>query len=257
MLTALRWLALEAKYLEPARAFYEEALGLPVGQASQDEVVYAAGEDELVLRRASGVPRGGVHTHYAFGAPRARYDDWYDRLSGAFDLREHEFGSAKSLYLYDPDGNCVEIAGTEGSTEATDDSTGTTDDSTDPGDDSTDAVADQSDAADAPPIGGVFEVVLEVESLDRAESFYRPLGFDPVDRGDARRRVRLRGPVDLELWEPQLGIADARGGLHVDLGFEADPDRVVDAVGDRACEVIDGDDGVRVRDPDGHWLTIQ
>ncbi len=231
MLTGLRWLALEAKDLEPARAFYEGALDLPVVEESDEEVVYAAGDDRLRLRRPSGVPRGGVHTHYALAAPRARYDAWYDRLSGEFDLREHEFGSAKSLYLYDPDGNCVEIAGTGGSTDATD--------------------------GEPTPVTDVFEVVLEVEALDRAESFYRRLGFDPVDRGEDRRRVRLRGPVDLELWEPQLGIADARGGLHVDLGFEADPDRVLDAVGERACEVETLDDGVRLRDPDGHWLTVR
>lgn len=232
MLTSLRWLALETKSLDRAREFYEGALGLAAVGESDGEVVYAAGEHRLRVRRPSGVPRGGVHTHYAFSTPRDRYEAWWDRLSAEFDLVEHSFGQATSLYLYDPDGNCVEIGGID---EAGGAATGRADDR----------------------ITGIFEVVLEVADLARAESFYRDLGFEPIDRGEERRRVRLRGPVDLELWEPQLGIADARGGLHVDLGFDGDADAAVETVGDRACEVVDLADGVRLADRDGHWLTIR
>lgn len=224
MLASLRWLALEAKSLPSAREFYEGALDLRVVEEREQEVVYAAGEDRLLLRRPTAVPRGGVHTHYAFSTPRDRYAAWRDRLSAEFDLVEHSFGSATSLYLYDPDGNCVEIAGVD---EA------------------------------GPDVTGIFEVVLEVADLARAESFYRDLGFEPVDRGDERRRVRLGGPVDLELWEPQLGIADARGGLHVALGFDGDADAAVEAVGNRARAVVDLPDGIRLQDRDGHWLTVR
>ncbi|USZ68273.1 VOC family protein [Halorussus salilacus] len=228
MLSGLRWLALEAKYLDRARSFYETHLDLSVARERDGEVVFDAGDAALVLREPGAVPRGGVHTHYAFAAPPDRYDAWRERLSPEFDLTEFDFGGSRSLYFYDPDGNCVEIGG----------------------------VGEGDD-----PISGVFEIVLEVEDLARAESFYTDLGFEPTDRGDRRRRVRLGGPVDLELWEPQLGIADARGGLHVDVGFAAeDPEAAADAVADRACSVEEVEDpdreAVRVRDPDGHYLTF-
>jgi catechol 2,3-dioxygenase-like lactoylglutathione lyase family enzyme len=220
MLSSLRWLALEAKYLERAREFCEGHLDLPVVESGADEVIYAAGDHYLCLRRPAAVPRGGLHTHYALSTPDDRYDAWYERLSADFDLVEHRFGDARSLYLYDADGNCVE-AGGEGS-----------------------------------DVTGIFEVVLEVEGLDAAESFYADLGFETVDRGEDRRRVRMRGPMDLELWEPQLGIADARGGVHVDLGFEGEATGVVGAVEDRALAVEHADEGVCIRDPDGHRLTV-
>ncbi|NHN58998.1 MULTISPECIES: VOC family protein [Halorussus] len=225
MLSGLRWLALEAKHLDRAREFYASHLDLPVVREGDGEVVLDAGGSDLVLREPGGVPRGGVHTHYAFAAPPDRYRAWYDRLAESFDLTEFDFGGAKSLYFYDADGNCVEIGGVgEGDADITE----------------------------------IFEIVLEVEDLARAESVYRSLGFEVVDRGEQRRRVRLAGPVDLELWEPHLGIADARGGLHVDVGFAAeDPHAVADAVRDEVCAVEELDDGVRVRDPDGHYLTFQ
>ncbi|WP_247002197.1 VOC family protein [Halosolutus gelatinilyticus] len=225
MLRRLSRLALEVKYLEPARSFYEETLGLPVREERADELVFAAGESEFVLRRPTAVPRGGLHTHFAFSIPDAEYDDWWDRLGEDYDLEEARFGSARSLYLYDPDGNCVEL-GQQG--------------------------------VDGPGIDGIFEVVLEVEDLDRASSFYEDLGFETVDVGDDRKRVRLQGPMALELWEPHLGIADARGGVHVDLGFAtADPPAALDAVRDRVRSIDrERDDEVVVRDPDGHFLTF-
>jgi len=223
MLTGLRWLALEAKYLDRAREFYGSRLGLPVRE-NGDEVTVKAGDHRLILRESGDVPRGGLHTHFAFATPPDRYDEWHDRLASDFDLVEHQFGSARSLYLYDPDGNCVEI-GTRGEGTA--------------------------------PITGIFEIVLEVEDLDSAESFYADLGFETYDRGSERRRVRMGGPVDLELWEPQLGLADARGGVHADVGFTADdPDATAARIADRACRVESVDDGVRIRDPDGHYLTF-
>lgn len=225
MLTGLAWLALEVKYLDRATRFYEDHLDLPVRRETEREVAFGAGDSEFVLRRPSGVPRGGVHTHFAFSTPAAEYDDWYARLDSEFDLVEHEFGASKSLYFDDLDGHCVEIGGSR---------------------------------TDGTGIVGIFEIVLEVEDLERAEDFYTALGMEPVDRGETRRRVRLdAGPVDVELWEPQLGIADARGGLHVDIGFEADdPEELAARVEDRACAVERLDDGVRVRDPDGHVLTL-
>jgi len=225
MLTGLSWLALEVKYFESARAFYEETLGLSVHERGNDELVAAAGETDLVLRRPSGLPRGGLHTHYAFSIPAAEYDDWWDRLDDDYGLEEAQFGPTRSLYLYDPDGNCVELG--------------------------------QQDVA-GPGIDGIFEVVLEVQDLDRAQAFYEDLGFETVDEGDDRTRVRLHGPMALELWEPHLGLADARGGVHVDLGFETDePAAALAAVRDRIRSLErETDDEIVVRDPDGHFLTF-
>jgi len=233
MLSTLSALALEVHHLGPAADWYETHLGLD-GDRGEYEAHYQIGETTLVLREPSTVPRGGLHVHYALATPDDRYDDWLADLEGQFDPVEFDFGSARSLYVDDPDDHCVEI-GTGGSD----------------GDD---------------PLTGVFEVALEVEDLARAEAFYEDLGFEVVDRGDGRERTRLAGPMALELWEPQRGIADARGGVHADLRFAVpDPDAVVDAVADQACrvEAVDGGDGDeagsesrRVRDPDGHYLTF-
>lgn len=224
MLSALDSLALEVRSLDRAAAFYEQHLDLS-GERRDHEAVYEVDDTTLVLREPSTVPRGGVHVHYAFSTTRSEYGTWRDRLANDFDLVEFDFGSAQSLYFDDPDGHCVEI-GTGGS---------------------------DGDGA----LTGVFEVVLEVEDLERAAAFYRDLGFTVTDRGGDRERVRLADPVDLELWEPQLGIADARGAVHADLGFvAASPTDAANAVADRACRVADVDSGVRVRDPDGHYLTF-
>lgn len=225
MLNGLGWLALEVKDLDRAAGFYATHLDLEPVRHTEFERWYTIGDDTLRLRKPGPVPRGGVHTHFAFAAPRTEYQAWYDRLSSSFDLVEFEFGSSKSLYFYDPDGHCVEIGGIDDHGES---------------------------------LTGIFEIVLEVEDLDRAEAFYTALGMSVYDRGTERRRVRLdAGPVDVELWEPQLGIARARGGVHVDIGFDVDDSaRMGELVSDRACRVESTSDGVRVRDPDGHYLTF-
>ncbi|SFR47957.1 Catechol-2,3-dioxygenase [Halogeometricum rufum] len=252
MLTRLCRLGLEAKYLGAAREFYETRLGLAPVAESDAAVAYAVGETTVVLRRPVSTPRGGVHTHYAFSTTREAYDDWLASLSD-LDPVEFSFGSSRSLYVYDPDGNCVEIGGVD------------------------DAVPEDAGSASATrPLTGIFEVVLEVTDLERAEAQFRSLGFEVSDRGEERPRVRLSGPVDLELWEPQLGIADARGGLHVDLTFRTDDPRaaveaggpwaagpeVVGGGADDGAETGDGaavggdTEGLRVRDADGHVLTF-
>jgi len=225
MIDDLSHLALEVRYLDRARAFYEERLGLRPDAVTDGEVTYSLGRTDLILRRPSTVPRGALHLHYALSTPPDAFPAWEERLAD-LDPEIAEFGAYRSLYVDDPDGHCVEL-GNNG----------------------------EADGADP---GGVFEVVLEVESLSAAEETYRALGFEPVDRGEKRRRVRLRGPFDLELWEPQLGIADARGGVHVDLGFATDdPTGAADAVAERTLSRQDREDGIRVRDADGHYLTFE
>lgn len=225
MLDVLSFLALEVKYLDDAAGFYREHLDLPVRRETDREVALAAGDTDLVLRRPDGRPRGGLHTHYALSCPGDEYDDWWDRLGRSFDLEEHTFGPVRSLYFYDTEGNCVEVMGSE------DDGEGIT---------------------------GLVEVVLEVADLDAATAFYEALGMEVVDRGSNRKRVRLTaGPFDFELWEPHLGLADARGGVHVDVGFETDdPEAALAAVEDRVRAVERTDAGVRATDPDGHSLLF-
>jgi catechol 2,3-dioxygenase-like lactoylglutathione lyase family enzyme len=230
MLGACRWLTLEVKYLDPVVEFYRTHLDVAVASASDREIALDVGNDsELRLRRPDGVPRGGLHTHYAIACPENVYERWWDRLEPDFELQEVDFGGMRSLYFYDPEENCVEIGSAGEPTE---------------GDDLS--------------LSGVFEVVFEVEDLPSAEAFYTDLGFDIVDQGDSRRRTRLTtGPFDIELWEPHLGLADARGGVHVDVGVNSqDPERVADSVAARASKREPVDGGVRIRDPDGHYLTF-
>ena len=224
MLTGFRHLALEVASLDRAEAFYVDRLGLDPIRRSETEVAFDVGEAELVLRRPDGLPRGGLHTHYAFATSPDGYGAWRERLAD-LDPEEFDFGSARSVYVFDPDDHCVEVGSfAEG---------------------------------DDPGLSRLFEVVLEVRDLDPAERAYAALGFEVVERGADRRRVRMRGPVDLELWEPQLGIADARGGVHVDVGFETpDPAAAADALGDHAREREPIEGGVRVYDEDGHALAF-
>ena len=225
-----RWLALEVKYTDPVAEFYRRHLDVEATRETDREVALDVGGDsELRLRRPDGVPRGGLHTHYALSCPADAYDDWWARLEDDFDLQEVEFGAMTSLYFYDPEGNCVEIA----------------------------SAADER-GADSPTLEGIFEVVFEVEDLSAAEDFYTDLGFEVLNRGSERKRTRLTaGPFDVELWEPHLGLADARGGVHVDVGFEVeDPSAAADAVADRATRREAVPEGVRLRDPDGHYLTL-
>ncbi|MBX0285249.1 VOC family protein [Haloarcula salinisoli] len=219
------WFTLEAKDIDRMTVFYDAFLELDVVDEAERETVLAAGDTELRLRAPGSVPRGGLHTHYALTVPEREYDDWYDRLDERFDLVEHSFGDARSLYFYDPEGNCVELG--------------------------------ESDV-DGDGVTGLFELVLEVEQLDAAVDFYERLGFEIVDDGREEGRVRLTtGEFDLELWSPRLGIADARGGVHVDFGVGADdPGAVAREVADDALSVTSVEEGVRIRDPDGHYVTL-
>ena len=224
MLDRLAWLSLEVLSLDRATDFYREAFALDP-DTRDGTTVFHVGDQELRLVEPGPVPRGGLHVHFAMATPPDRYDDWVDRLGNDLDVTEHDFGSSRSLYCFDPNGHCVEIG----------------------------SVGDPAATAD---LSGIFEVVLEVEDLQRAEHFYAALGFSVVDRGETRPRVRMTGPVDLELWEPQRGLADARGGVHVNVGFTGRVGTVPKRVTDLALAVERTDDVLRLQDPDGHYLTV-
>lgn len=222
-------LGLETADLGRAVRFYTERLRLVPDRYGPREAAFDVGGTSVVLRRPTETPRGGVHVHYALTAPAREYPRWRARFP---DAPEVSFGDARSLYPFDPDGHCPEVA----------------------------CFGDRRTG-----LTGVFEVVLEVTDLDASESAYRALGFEPVDRGEERRRVRLRGPdsaarsFDLELWEPQLGLADARGGVHVDLAVRvAEPAAAARrAFGDHdRAQITVRDDRVIVRDPDDHRIEL-
>ncbi|ESP89022.1 VOC family protein [Candidatus Halobonum tyrrellensis] len=227
---ALAHLALEVSDLDRAARFYADRLGLVPSRRSRTELAFDVGGTDLVCRRPRSVPRGGLHVHFAFETPAREYDAWRARFP---DAEEVSFDSFRSLYPFDDDGHCPEVGG----------------------------VADGGAG-----LVGVFEVVLEVANLDDTERTYRALGFEPVDRGVERRRVRLRGPAgadrpfDLELWEPQVGLAGARGGVHVDIGVRLDDPAAAaerafgDAPAVRPLERPDG--SVELYDADGHHLLL-
>lgn len=226
---SLDWLALAAASPGALAAYYRDRLGLdPVdGDDIAGPPVAASFEtppDRLVLRDHRTIPSGGVHTHFAVSVSPRRYDAIATRLRETGPLVERTFGGNRSLYRHDPAGHCVEFG--------------------------------ERDGLDG-PVGQIFEVVLEVADLDRAVSRYRQLGFEPIDGDPNRPRRRLGGPFDLELWEPHLGIDDARGGCHVDLGVTVDdPAATAAALADTADAGVERDGRLFVRDPDGHtwWL---
>ena len=189
MLDSCRWLALEVKRPDRVGEFYEEHLSVSVvSDADRERILDVGGESELRLRRPDGVPRGGLHTHYALSCPADAYDRWWGRLSEDFELQEIDFGSMRSLYFYDPVGNCVEIGG-----------------------------RDDVRGLEAPTLSGIFEVVFEVESLPEAEAFYTDLGFDVARHGDVDHEhgavaALLERVLDGALAED--GQRAGRGGRH-------------------------------------------
>ena len=229
---ALASLALEVTDLGRATAWYADTFGLTPTRRTATEAAFDVGGTEFVLRRPTSVPRGGLHTHFAFEVACRDYPAWRARFP---DAPEIDFGSFRSLYLEDADGHAPEVGGT-------------------------------APAAAGPGLVGVFEVVLEVANVDLASECWSALGFSAVDRGEERRRIRMRGPAgaerqfDVELWEPQLGLADARGGVHVDLAVRVrEPAALAEhAFGDLpSVTVRESPDGsVELYDPDGHHLAL-
>lgn len=117
--------------------------------------------------------------------------------------------------------------------------------------------------ADRVPVHGVSELVLEVVDLVAAEAFYAEvLGFPVVDRWDGGRVWLMAGTqTRIGLWQPQLGIANGRGGLHVHYALHIHDEDFDSAVArlqahgyDPEIVVFDDDRGrsLYVPDPDGN-----
>jgi catechol-2,3-dioxygenase len=116
---------------------------------------------------------------------------------------------------------------------------------------------------DAIPVGGVSELVLEVVDLAAAEAFYAGVfGFPVVERSEGRIWLMAGTQTRIGLWSLQLGIASARGGLHVHYAMHIDDrdfDGAVAQLRKHGCdpEIVSFDDDDRgkslyVTDPDGN-----
>ena len=84
---------------------------------------------------------------------------------------------------------------------------------------------------DAIPVTGVSELVLEVVDLGAAERFYvSVLGLPVVERWTGREVVWVMAGdrTRIGLWKPQVGLARARGGVHVHFAMHV-PDEAYDA----------------------------
>jgi catechol-2,3-dioxygenase len=78
---------------------------------------------------------------------------------------------------------------------------------------------------DGIPVTGVSELVLEVLDLDAAERFYaQVLGFPVVERWHERGAIWVMAGATtrIGLWQPQVGLAGGRGGVHVHYALRID-----------------------------------
>ena len=117
------------------------------------------------------------------------------------------------------------------------------------------------------PVSGVSELVLEVLDLAEAERFYAAvLGFPVVERWPDRGAVWVMAGdrTRIGLWNPQIGLAKGRGGIHVHYAMkieDADLDLALERLRGKGYdpEVIDFDGMGRafyVNDPDGNVVEF-
>ena len=123
--------------------------------------------------------------------------------------------------------------------------------------------------SDGIPVTGVNELVLEVVDLDAAERFYADvLGFPVIARWDDSGRIWLMAGerTRIGLWQPQLGIANGRGGVHVHYAMHL-PEEHFDAALERLRrrayepEIVSFEDenhgrAAYVTDPDGNVVEF-
>jgi SAM-dependent methyltransferase/catechol 2,3-dioxygenase-like lactoylglutathione lyase family enzyme len=114
-------LVLEVADLEAAERFYTGALGLPVVEryASGEAIWVMAGDHTRIglwlpqLGVAGG--RGGAHVHFAFRIDERDFDGAVARLRSwglepqIESRRRYRSTANRSAYVFDPDGNCVEL----------------------------------------------------------------------------------------------------------------------------------------------------
>jgi catechol 2,3-dioxygenase-like lactoylglutathione lyase family enzyme len=115
--TGVSELVLEVVDLEASERFYAGVLGLPVVERwPEREAIWVMAGDRTRIglwRPQVGLHggRGGIHVHFAMHIPDDRYDAALAHLRGqGEEVIEQAFGNrGRALYVYDPDGNVVEL----------------------------------------------------------------------------------------------------------------------------------------------------
>jgi catechol 2,3-dioxygenase-like lactoylglutathione lyase family enzyme len=115
--TGVSELVLEVVDLEASERFYAGVLGLPVVERwPEREAIWVMAGDRTRIglwRPQVGLHggRGGIHVHFAMHIAADRYDAAVAHLRGqGEEVIEQAFGNrGRALYVYDPDGNVVEL----------------------------------------------------------------------------------------------------------------------------------------------------
>jgi catechol 2,3-dioxygenase-like lactoylglutathione lyase family enzyme len=120
--TGMHEMVLEVADLDAAERFYRDVIGLAVvdrWSGDRDAVWLATGDGfalglwtrETGGDRAIHHGRGGAHVHFALRIPQGSVDDWQARLEATGEpVTRVDFDDGnRSVYIDDPDGNCVEL----------------------------------------------------------------------------------------------------------------------------------------------------
>ncbi len=120
--TGMHELVLEVADLASAERFYTEVIGLTAIDrwTGEREAVWFDTGDTVALglwtRETGGDKaihrgRGGAHVHFALRIPHGSIDAWQARLEATGQpVTRVDFGDGnRSVYIDDPDGNCVEV----------------------------------------------------------------------------------------------------------------------------------------------------
>jgi catechol 2,3-dioxygenase-like lactoylglutathione lyase family enzyme len=120
--TGMHELVLEVQDIEAAAAFYRDVLGLNEvdrWEGDRKAIWFDAGDGVAIALwtvetggdRAIHHGRGGAHVHFALRIPHNSIDAWQARLeeTGLPVTRFHFGDGNRSVYIDDPDGNCVEL----------------------------------------------------------------------------------------------------------------------------------------------------
>lgn len=120
--TGIHEMVLEVQDLAASTQFFEDIIGLTIVTRWEDDrkAVWFDMGDTVALglwppktggARAIANGRGGSHVHFAIRIPKGSIDAVQARLGGlGYPTERVEFDDGnRSLYIDDPDGNCVEL----------------------------------------------------------------------------------------------------------------------------------------------------
>lgn len=120
--TGMHEFVLEVQDLEVATGFYKDLLGLKVvdrWSGDRNAIWFDAGDSVAIGLwtpesggdKAIHHARGGAHVHFALRIPHGSIDQWQQRLEATGQpVTRYDFSDGnRSVYIDDPDGNCVEL----------------------------------------------------------------------------------------------------------------------------------------------------